>query len=336
MYVPAGVPPPLTCLVLAPPQAICMLARHTTPVPRSNAKCRDFENFFRCGEVTSISPANGNNVANTTEKEARASMFGFVFAVRTAVLPGETDDALIPQVGAAVTVVDSEQLNDTELLNPLTAETLNVEVADCPALTETGLSGVASTEKSGGLSDVKVAVTVWSAVEVNVHLPAPAQLPPLQPVKLEPEAAVAVSVTDVPTGKVNTQFVFAVPGTSQSIPAGLLFTVPLPMPGVSTISCGSEAKVALTSLSESMSSTQVLDPEQSPVHDERWEVGCEALPLAVKVTVVPLENCAEQSSVSARQLIPAGELVTVSFPVDPFTVTFAMNNPAEEPPLNCC
>ena len=45
---------------------------------------------------------------------------------------------------------------------------------------------------------VKVAVTAVAAVSVTVHVPVPVQAPPLQPVKTDPAAGVAVSVTTVP------------------------------------------------------------------------------------------------------------------------------------------
>ena len=44
----------------------------------------------------------------------------------------------------------------------------------------------------------KVAVTVVVAVRVTVQVPVPVQPPPLQPVKVEPAAGVAVRVTAVP------------------------------------------------------------------------------------------------------------------------------------------
>ena len=43
-----------------------------------------------------------------------------------------------------------------------------------------------------------VAVTVVAAVSVTEQEPVPEQPPPLQPLKVEPVAGLAVSVTDVP------------------------------------------------------------------------------------------------------------------------------------------
>jgi len=45
-----------------------------------------------------------------------------------------------------------------------------------------------------------VAVTVVAADRVTVHEPVPVQPPPLQPLKVDPAAGVAVSVTAVPLG----------------------------------------------------------------------------------------------------------------------------------------
>jgi hypothetical protein len=51
-------------------------------------------------------------------------------------------------------------VKDTELLNPCTPATLNVDPADCPALTEAGVNGVAESEKSAGNRELNVAVMV--------------------------------------------------------------------------------------------------------------------------------------------------------------------------------
>ena len=76
---------------------------------------------------------------------------------------------------------------------------------------------------------MKVAVTVVAAESVTVQLPVPEQPPPLQPVKVEPAAGAAVSVTAVPLVKLAAQV------APQVIPAGELLTVPLPVPAGVTV-----------------------------------------------------------------------------------------------------
>src|SRR5947209_17847763 len=74
----------------------------------------------------------------------------------------------------------------------------------------------------------KAAVTVVSAVRVTVQLAVPAQPPPCQPVKTEPGAGVGVSVTRLP-------LVYLQQLVPQVLPAGLLATVPLPVPAETTV-----------------------------------------------------------------------------------------------------
>src|SRR5439155_1381721 len=70
-----------------------------------------------------------------------------------------------------------------------------------------------------------VEVTTAAPVTVTVQVPVPTQPPPpLQPLKVEPALGVAVRVTVVPLGKVAEQPV------PQSMPAGVLVTVQLPVP----------------------------------------------------------------------------------------------------------
>ena len=69
-----------------------------------------------------------------------------------------------------------------------------------------------------------MAVTDLIAFTVTVQVSVPEHTPPLQPVKVEPAEGEAVSVTLVPFGKANEQV------EPQSMPAGLLVTVPLPAP----------------------------------------------------------------------------------------------------------
>ena len=70
---------------------------------------------------------------------------------------------------------------------------------------------------------VNVAVTEVVALIVTAHVPVPEQAP-LQPPKMEPAAGTAVRVTDVPGAK---DCEHAAP---QLMPAGLLVTVPEPLP----------------------------------------------------------------------------------------------------------
>src|SRR5207247_9299048 len=75
---------------------------------------------------------------------------------------------------------------------------------------------------------VKVAVTVVAAETVTTHVPVPEHPPPVQPVKVEPAAGVAVSVTAVPLVKLAEHV------APQVIPAGALVTLPLPVPAAVT------------------------------------------------------------------------------------------------------
>jgi hypothetical protein len=70
---------------------------------------------------------------------------------------------------------------------------------------------------------VKLAVTFRAALIVTTHRPVPVQSP-LQPAKVAPPVGVALSVTGVPALKEKTQV------APQSMPAGVLVTVPLPVP----------------------------------------------------------------------------------------------------------
>src|SRR5438093_1124763 len=86
----------------------------------------------------------------------------------------------------------------------------------------------------------KFAATLRAWFIVTWQVPLPEQPPPLQPVKPEPEAAVAVSVTTVPSSKMAEQT------PPQLIPAGLLVTVPVPEPVRVTVRVRRRAKLAAT------------------------------------------------------------------------------------------
>ena len=69
-----------------------------------------------------------------------------------------------------------------------------------------------------------------AALSVTVQVPVPEQLPPLQPVKVEPAAGAAVKVTAVPLANAAEHV------APQEMPAGALVTVPVPAPLELTIS----------------------------------------------------------------------------------------------------
>src|SRR3989441_6769580 len=75
-------------------------------------------------------------------------------------------------------------------------------------------------EAVGGVMSVNVAVTVFAALRVTVQAPVPEQPPPLQPVKVEPAAGAAVSVTAVPPLET------AAPGPPAGVAAGGLISHP--------------------------------------------------------------------------------------------------------------
>jgi hypothetical protein len=87
----------------------------------------------------------------------------------------------------------------------------------------------------------KVAVTVIGALPLTVHGPVPLQPPPLQPVNVDPQAGVAVSVTVVPLGYVSVQSV------PQTMPIGLLLTTPMPVPAGATVRVKVVAVIVLQS-----------------------------------------------------------------------------------------
>jgi hypothetical protein len=93
-----------------------------------------------------------------------------------------------------------------------------------PKLTELG-----ETEIAGGFAE-NAAVTAASAFMTTTHVPVPEYPPPDQPAKVEFVSALALSVIFVPA---LTSLVQVLP---QLIPAGLLVTVPVPVPDLFTVS----------------------------------------------------------------------------------------------------
>jgi hypothetical protein len=84
-----------------------------------------------------------------------------------------------------------------------------------------------------------VAVTVVAALSVTVHVPVPVQPPPLQPLNVAPAAGAAVKVTAVPLANPAEHV------APQEMPAGLLVTVPLPVPVFETVSVKVDVRVTV-------------------------------------------------------------------------------------------
>src|SRR5437588_935720 len=143
---------------------------------------------------------------------------------------------------------------------------------------------------------------------VTTQLPLPVHAP-VHPVKVEPVVAEGVSVTCVPLLKLALHVV------PQLIPAGLLVTVPLPVPAFVTVKgkvVGLVVKVAVTDCAAFIVTTQLPLPLHAPVHPVKVEP---VVAVGVSVTCVPLLKLAVHV---VPQLIPAGLLVTVPVPVPAF------------------
>src|SRR2546425_700751 len=127
----------------------------------------------------------------------------------------------------------------------------------------------------------KVAVTDWAAFTVTTQIPVPLHPAPLQPVNTDPLAGAAVNVTDVPLAN------DALHVAPQSMPAGLLVSVPLPLPVFVTVRAYTYncVKVALTACAAVIVTTHVPVPlHPAPLQPLNTEP---ADGLAVRVTIVP-------------------------------------------------
>lgn len=139
----------------------------------------------------------------------------------------------------------------------------------------------------------KVAVTARAAVIDTVQLVAVPVQPPDQPVKVEPAAAAAVSVTEVPPAKLAEQTVdvavFVEAGEAQLTPAGEEVTVPLAVETVRlavTLSvCAVSPKLAVTDLAALMATVHVVAvPVQLPDQPVKTDP---VAGLAVRMTDAP-------------------------------------------------
>jgi hypothetical protein len=140
---------------------------------------------------------------------------------------------------------------------------------------------------------------------VTLQFPVPLQAPP-QPPKLCPAPGFAVNVTTFPALKLWLQ----VP--PQLIPAGLLFTVPVPAPAPSFATVNGyveSVNLAFTDLAALIVTEHAPVPVQAPLHPAKVDP---APAVAVSVTTVPLAKFALHVP---GQLIPGGLLVTVPLPV---------------------
>jgi hypothetical protein len=169
---------------------------------------------------------------------------------------------------------------------------------------------VSVTVSVGDAGPVKVAVAEVFAEMLNVQVDVPLQAPD-HPLNVDPDAGVAVSVTDVPVSKLALQVL------PQLMPLGVLVTVPLPVPARLTLSTGAavgKLNVAVTVAFADSVMTHELVPLHAP--DQPTKVDPDAGD-ATSVTLVPELNVAEHV---VPQLIPLGVLLTVPVPV-PAAVT---------------
>ena len=153
---------------------------------------------------------------------------------------------------------------------------------------------------------LNVAVTDLLALITTTHVPVPLHPLPLQPPKVDPGAGAAVNVTVVPDEKGKLHVV------PQTIPAGLLVTVPIPAPFLVTVRVNvlGPANTAVTVWSAFITTLQ----EPFPLHPPPLQPVNVEPPAgaAVSTTVLPVAKSAAQV---VPQEIPLGLLVTVPVPV---------------------
>src|SRR6267142_1949453 len=127
-----------------------------------------------------------------------------------------------PIAGAAVKVTTVPEVKEVK----------QVEGQEMPAgaLVTVPLPAPAVVTVSANEDCMKVAVTEEAAFSVTVQVLMPVQPPPLQPLKVEPAAGVAVKVTAVPLANAAEHV------APHDRPAGALVTVPLPAPAFVSVS----------------------------------------------------------------------------------------------------
>ena len=197
-----------------------------------------------------------------------------------------------PVTGVAVRVRTVPGATDCEHVHPQLMPALATTPAPVPFLT---------TERTGKSSNL--ALTDVGAVTVTEQVPVPEQAPP-QPAKKEPAAGVAVRVRTEP-GVTDCEHV-----APQLMPAGVLVTVPVPVPFLATESVTGPVRlnIAVTDVAALTVTTHVPVPEQAPLQPAKKEP---AAGVAVSVRAVPGATVCEHV---APQLMPVGALVTVPVP----------------------
>jgi hypothetical protein len=247
-------------------------------------------------------PAFATASSALTVKTAVALRSPVIASVQVAAVPLQAPVQPVnvePAAAAAVNVTVAPFVNPAPQVAPQAMPAGLLETLPLP------VPDVATASCAG--SSVNVAVTERAVLSETVQVAAVPLQAPLQPVKLEPAAATAVSVTDAPLTKLNWQV------APQSMPAGLLVTAPAPVPLLATVSCtGSSVKVAVTAFAAVSDRVHVDVPLQAPLQPEKLEP---VAATAVSVTDAPFVKSAWQV---APQAMPAGLLVTVPDPVPAF------------------
>src|SRR5437870_2662127 len=154
---------------------------------------------------------------------------------------------------------------------------------------------------------LNVAVTDRAPLIVTVQVVSETPSHPLQPPKVEPPPALAVSVTTLPLSYVNTHV------GPQLMPPSLEVTVPLPVPTLLTVRVNRcTLNVAVTDRAPLIVTVQVVSETPSqPLQPPKVEP---SLALGVSVTTLPLSYV---NTHVGPQLMPPSLEVTVPLPVPP-------------------
>jgi hypothetical protein len=150
--------------------------------------------------------------------------------------------------------------------------------------------------------EVNVAATFGAAFIVTEQPPVPLQAP-VQPLKVQPIAGAALSVTCWPMAKL------ALHVGVQLMPEGVLVTVPFPDMKTASVEEAPDTKVADTDCAEFIVTTQLAVPLHAPPQPLKYEP---EPAVAVSATCAPPAKLALHVD---PQLIAEGELVTVPLPV---------------------